>query len=90
MSSNPPIWKQLIDPTLSINGRIDLMKSIFSDCDEAQVLKYASRDDAQALVDVVDEASICILLSLNNMSAERRMTKASFLTSIVGFGSSGY
>ena len=89
MSSNPPVWKKLIDLTLSINQRIDLMKSTFSDCDEVEVLKYASRIDAQTFVDAVDEASICILLPLN-MSAERWITEASRLTSITGFGGSGY
>jgi len=60
VSSNPPAWKLLIDPTISKDDRISLMKSIFSDHDEAEVFKYLSRRDAQAFVDVMGKASICI------------------------------
>ena len=80
----------MIDPTLSMNERIDLMKSTFSDCDEIEVLKYASRNDSQALVDVMDEASIHILLPPNNVSAGRRMTEPFCPISLTDFGSSGY
>ena len=41
-----------------MNERADLIMSIFSDHDEVGVLKYLSGDDAQAFVDVIDEASI--------------------------------
>ena len=58
----------MIDLTLSMDERIDLMKSVFSDCEEVEVFKYASRKDSQDLVDAMDEASIRILLPLNNMS----------------------
>ena len=62
--SNPPAWKRLISPSLSANERIDLITSIFSDRDEVEVFEYLSGSDAQAFVDVMDEASVCILLPL--------------------------
>ena len=54
----------MISPTISTDERIGLIKLIFSDRDEVEVFKYLSGNDAQALVDVIDEASICILLLL--------------------------
>lgn len=65
MYSNPPIWKQFIDPTLSMNERIDLIKSTSSDRDE--VFEYVPGNYAQALVDAVDEVSIRILLPLKRV-----------------------
>ena len=63
-SSNPPAWKRLISPALSPNERIDLIMSIFSDCDEFEVFKYLSVKDAQDFVDVIDEVSTCTVLAL--------------------------
>lgn len=60
--SNPPIWKQFIDPTLSMKERIDLINSTFADRDE--VFEYVPGNYAQALVDAVDEVSIRVLLPL--------------------------
>lgn len=59
-SSNPPAWKRLASPTLSMNERAALITSVFSDRDEAGLLKYLSGDDAQVFVDAIDEASIHI------------------------------
>ena len=64
--SNPPAWKRLIGPNLSVNERNNLITSIFSDRDEVEVFKYLSGNDAQDFVDVIDEASIRILLPLDN------------------------
>ena len=66
MSSNPPPWKRLIDPQLSTNERIQLMKSVFSDRDEVEVFKYLSGNHVQAFVDVIDEASARTILPLEN------------------------
>ena len=52
----------MIDPTLPVNERIPLITSIFSDRDEVEVFKHLPKDDAQAFVNVIDEASICVLL----------------------------
>ena len=68
MSSEPPPWKQLIDPTLPTNERVRLVKSIFSDRYEVEMLKHLSGNDAQAFVDVIYEASICVLLPLEDRS----------------------
>ena len=70
MSSDPPTWKRLIDPTLPTDKRIQLIITIYSDSDEAGALKYLAGNDAQGFIDVIDEASICILLPLENGSIE--------------------
>ena len=67
-SSNPPAWKRLINPALPTNERLDLIKSIFSDHDELEVFDYLSGNDAQAFVDVIDEASARILPPRLNLS----------------------
>ena len=58
----------MISPSLSANGRIDLIMSIFSDRDEVEVFEYLSENDAQAFVDMIDEASVCTILSLKTGS----------------------
>jgi len=50
-----PAWKHLIDCPLGTNERIPLIADIFSNCDETEVVKCLSGDDAQSFVDVVDE-----------------------------------
>ena len=55
---------------LSANERINLIVSIFSDRDEFEVVKYLSGGDAQALVDVIDEASIHAISPPKNVPAE--------------------
>ena len=60
----------MISPTVSTDERIDLIKSIFSDREEIVVFEYLSRVDAQAFVDVIDEASIRVLSPLRNGSDE--------------------
>jgi len=72
MFSGHTAWKRLISPTLPSHERIDLIGFIFSDRDEAEAFNHISGDDAQAFVDVIDEASICILLPLGIGSAESR------------------
>ena len=64
-SSNPPAWKRLIGSTVSTEVRTCLIKSTFSDRDEAKAFEYIYGNDAQAFVDVIDEASIFILLLLS-------------------------
>lgn len=72
---NPPTWKLLIVNTLSMDERIPLITFIFSDHDEVEALKYLSRCDAQAFVNVIDEASTpspkdgyIFLLNLHSLS----------------------
>jgi len=45
--------------------RIDMITSIFSDRDEVEAFRYLSGCDAQAFVDMIDEASIFVLLLLH-------------------------
>lgn len=56
--SDPPGWKQLITCTLPMNERIPLMTSTFSDPDDDDVFEYLSKDDSQALIDVIYEVSV--------------------------------
>ena len=81
-SSDPPAWKRLIDPGLSANERLDLINSIFSDHDELEVFEYLSGDDAQAFVDVIDEASVRVLPPPSNFSQ-------TFISGRLGFGQPG-
>ena len=60
----------MINPTVSADERIYLIKSIFSDREEIVVFEYLSRVDAQAFVNVIDEASIRVLSPLRNGSDE--------------------
>ena len=70
VSSNPPTWRRLISPTLPTNERMQLIMTTFSDCDEVEVFKYLSGNDAQAFVDVMDEASIRTIFPLENVLVE--------------------
>ena len=70
MFSNSPVCGRLIDPALLANERIDLIRSIFSNRGGVEALDHVSGTDAQAFVDVIDEASICIILSLEIGSVE--------------------
>ena len=42
---------------LSIDERIRLITSIFSDPDEVEVVEHLSGDDAQTFIDTIDKAS---------------------------------
>ena len=62
-SSNLPVWKQLISPSLSVGERIGLIMTVFSDRDEAKVIIGSlSVEDAQAFVDTIHEASAIVFL----------------------------
>ena len=60
----------MISDTISTDERIPLIKTIFSHRDEGVVLERLSRANAQAFVDVIDEAGIHILLPLMSWSVE--------------------
>ena len=62
--SNPPSWKQLINDSLSVNERISLMVSVFSDHDEVEVVGRLSGEDAQTFVDLIAEVGTSALLHL--------------------------
>ena len=55
--SGTPAWKRLITRPLTLNERIALITDLFSDCDETEVIKQLSGDDAQSFVDVIDQVS---------------------------------
>ena len=69
MYSGPPAWKQLISPTLAAHERIPLIMTIFSDCDEVDIVGHLCGEDFQTFVDVIDEASLQILPPRKNGSA---------------------
>ncbi|KAF9643889.1 kinase-like protein [Thelephora ganbajun] len=56
LTSDPPVWKQLIGHPFSTDERISLLTSIFSDNNEIEMVRHLSRDDAQVFIDVIDEA----------------------------------
>ena len=64
MRSGIPTWKWLITHPFLMHERIALITSIFSDRNEVEVVGHLSGDDAQAFVDVIDEASIQMLSPL--------------------------
>ena len=59
-----------MNPTVSTDERVNLIKSIFSDDDEVTVFEWISGDDAQAFVDVIDEVSDRTLRPLKNGPVE--------------------
>ncbi|KAF9642811.1 kinase-like protein [Thelephora ganbajun] len=50
-----PAWKRLIDRPLATNERTSLIKDIFTDRDEIEMVRRLHGDDAQSFVDVIDE-----------------------------------
>lgn len=42
---------------------ISLVTAIFLDCDQVEVVENLCGDDAQAFIDVIDEASTCTFTS---------------------------
>jgi hypothetical protein len=62
--SDPPSWKQLINDSLSMNERISLMMSIFSDHDEVEVVGRLSGEHAQTFVDLIAEVGTFTLSPL--------------------------
>ena len=49
--------ERLIGYTLTADERIHLIATIFSDDDQVEVVESASGEDAQTLIDLIDEAS---------------------------------
>ena len=61
-SSELPAWKQLISRTSTTDERISLITTIFVDRDQVEMVMRLSGDDAQTVVDVIDEVRPCIIL----------------------------
>lgn len=57
MCSILPVWKQLITSTLSMDKRVSLIASIFSNSNEIESVGHLCGGDAQAFIDVADEVS---------------------------------
>ena len=55
MHSDIPAWKRLIICPLTTDERVSLITDIFSNRDDTEVVKLASRDETQFFVDVIDE-----------------------------------
>ena len=55
--SDSPPWKHLTSSRLSLDERLALISSIFSDRGEIETVIRLSGDDAQAFVDVTDEVN---------------------------------
>ena len=65
-SSELPAWKQLISRTSTTDERISLITTIFVDRDQVEMVMRLSGDDAQTLVNVIDEVRPCIILHPRN------------------------
>ena len=57
-SSDIPVWKRLIDSPLTTDERISLITDLCSDRDVFVTHKTLSVDDAQSVVDVIDEVLV--------------------------------
>ena len=53
--SGTPAWKRLIDHPLTSDERISLIKDIFSDRNETEIVRHLVGDCAQSFVDVIDQ-----------------------------------
>lgn len=58
MHSEDPVWKQLINNTLTTHERKSLVTEIFSDNNQVEVVGQLSWDDTQKFIDVIDEVTI--------------------------------
>jgi len=61
LCSEDPAWKRLITHTPTVHERISLITTIFSDDNQAEMVKNLSGDDAQKFIDVLDGVSFRIL-----------------------------
>ena len=61
-----PLRKRLISHTAGRDERIRLIATIFSDDDQVKVVGPASGDDAQTLINVIDEVSPCTIPYLDD------------------------
>ena len=70
MCSEDPAWKRLIGHSLVTDERISLIKTIFSNHNQVQMVANLSGDDAQTFIDVLDEVSVSACLPTKNWSAD--------------------
>ena len=61
---NLPDFSALISHPLTLEERISLITTIFSEYDQPKVGRSLSRADYQAIVDIMDEVSTYVLLPL--------------------------
>lgn len=52
-------WKRLISHNFATNERASLIAAVFSDSNQADVVRNLSGDNTQNFIDVVDEVSTC-------------------------------
>ena len=61
--SGLPAWRRLINGPLATTERVSLVTAIFSDRNEIETVKRLCGDDAQTVIDVMDEVLIHFLIS---------------------------
>ena len=54
-SKGIPLWKSLVDSSLTLNEQTILITDIFSDRDETEAVKSLRGEDAQSFIDLVDK-----------------------------------
>ena len=72
--SEDPAWKQLISHTLTTRERISLITTIFSDHNQVEMVGNLFGDDAQNLINAIDEVCACTLSYLRDRSVDSRPT----------------
>ena len=59
-----PAWRRLISRPLTTNERISLVMAVFADRNEVGEVNHLSGNDAQTLVDVIDEVGVFLIFIL--------------------------
>jgi hypothetical protein len=68
-SEDPP-WKRLISHTLTTHERISSITIIFSDRNLVEMVGNLIGDDAQTLINMIDEVNACTLSPLGDRSVD--------------------
>ena len=53
LCSDLPAWEQLTNSALATHKRIPLVRAVFLDCEEVEIVGHLCGDDAQTFVDVI-------------------------------------
>jgi hypothetical protein len=61
MCSDHSMWKSLTDGALSTDKHISMITMIFSNSNQVKIIRNLSQDDAQAVIDKIDELGCCVI-----------------------------
>lgn len=77
--SYPPALQRLISNTLTMDERVSMITTIFSDRNQVETLRDLSGDDAQVFIDIIDTVGLCIFPSLKTSKLTFIRTYALYL-----------